>query len=67
MNHDEIIVEVIVPPRPAKSATKYQKFNLLDSDQGIVAVAVTITLNGGGTCKDARSSARQRSGDDHQG
>ena len=54
MNHDEIIVEVIVPPRPKKSATKYQKFNLLDSDQGIVAVAVTITLDGGDTCKDAR-------------
>ncbi|MGD0229914.1 MAG: xanthine dehydrogenase family protein subunit M [Syntrophorhabdales bacterium] len=54
MEHDEIIVEVIVPPRPPKSGTKYQKFNLLDSDQGIVAVAVTVTLNGGGTCKDAR-------------
>ncbi len=54
MNHDEMIVEVIVPPRPAKSATKYQKFNLLDSDQGIVAVAATITMNGGGVCKDAR-------------
>jgi carbon-monoxide dehydrogenase medium subunit len=54
MNHDEMIVEVIVPPRPKKSATKYQKFNLLDSDQGIVAVAATVTLNGGGTCKDAR-------------
>ncbi len=54
MNHDEMIVEIQVPPRPAKSATKYQKFNLLDSDMGIVAVAATITLNGGGTCKDAR-------------
>jgi len=53
MNHDEMIVEVIVPPRPPKSGTKYQKFNLLDSDQGIVAVAATITLNGR-TCKDAR-------------
>jgi carbon-monoxide dehydrogenase medium subunit len=54
MNKDEIIVEVIIPPRPAKSATKYQKFNLLDSDQGIVAVAATVTLNGDGACKDAR-------------
>ncbi len=50
----EIIVEVQVPPRPAKSGTKYQKFNLLDSDMGMVAAAATITLNGDGTCKDAR-------------
>lgn len=53
MNKDEMVVEVQVPPRPAKSATKYQKFNLLDSDQGIVAVAVTVTMDGD-TCKDAR-------------
>jgi len=54
MEHDELIVEIQVPPRPAKSATKYQKFNLLDSDMGMVASAVTITLNDDGTCKDAR-------------
>jgi carbon-monoxide dehydrogenase medium subunit len=54
MNKDEIILEVQVPARPPKSGTKYQKFNLIESDQGIVAVAATVTLNGGGTCKDAR-------------
>ena len=54
MEHDELIVEIQVPPRPAKSGTKYQKFNLLDSDMGMVASAVTITLNDDGTCKDAR-------------
>ena len=54
MDHDEIIVEVLVPPSPAKTATKYQKFNLLDSDMGLIGVAVTVTLNGGGVCKDAR-------------
>lgn len=53
MNKDEIILEVQVPARPAKSGTKYQKFNLIENDQGIVAVAVTVTLNGD-TCKDAR-------------
>lgn len=53
MNHDEMIIEVQVPARPPKSATTYQKFNLLDSDQGIVAVAATITLDGD-VCKDAR-------------
>ncbi len=53
MNHDELILEIIVPPRPAKTATKYQKFNLLDSDMGLVAAAVTIALDGD-KCKDAR-------------
>ena len=42
LNHDELIVEVQVPPRPAKTATKYQKFNLLDSDMGLVGVAVNL-------------------------
>jgi carbon-monoxide dehydrogenase medium subunit len=54
MEPGEIILEVQVPPRTAKSGTKYQKFNLLDSDMGMVAAAVTVTLNDDGTCKDAR-------------
>ncbi len=53
MNHDELIVEVIIPPRPAKTATKYQKFNLLDSDMGLIGVAVTVSMDGD-KCKDAR-------------
>jgi carbon-monoxide dehydrogenase medium subunit len=53
MDHDELIVEVQVPPRPAKSATKYQKFNLLESDMGLIGVAVTVTMDGD-KCKDAR-------------
>lgn len=50
----EIVLEIAVPPVPPKTATCYQKFNLLESDQGIVAVAATISLNADGTCKDAR-------------
>lgn len=53
MNHDELIVEVQVPPRPARTATKYQKFNLLDSDMGLIGVAVTVSMDGD-KCKDAR-------------
>ncbi len=53
MEHDELILEIQVPPRPAKSATKYQKFNLLDSDMGLIGVAVTVTMDGN-KCKDAR-------------
>jgi len=54
MEPGEIVLEVQVPPPAPKSATAYKKFNLLESDQGIVAVAASITLDGGDTCKDAR-------------
>ena len=54
MEPGEIILEVQVPAPAPKSATAYKKFNLLESDQGIVAVAVSITLDGGDTCKEAR-------------
>ncbi|HON85809.1 MAG TPA: xanthine dehydrogenase family protein subunit M [Syntrophorhabdaceae bacterium] len=50
----ELVLEVHVPVPPAKTSVAYQKFNLLDSDMGIVAVAASITLNGDDTCKDAR-------------
>ena len=50
----EIVLEVSVPPVTPKTATTYKKFNLLESDQGIVAVAVTISLDADGTCKVAR-------------
>ncbi len=50
---DEIVLEVQVPPPAAASAACYEKFNLLESDQGIVAVAAWVSLNGG-TCKEAR-------------
>jgi carbon-monoxide dehydrogenase medium subunit len=50
----EIVLEVCAPPVAPKTATTYKKFNLLESDQGIVAVAVTLTLDADGTCKVAR-------------
>ena len=51
---DEMLLEVLVPPPPVKTAAAYRKFNLLESDQGIVAVAASVSVNGNGTCKDAR-------------
>ena len=51
---DEMVTEVLVPPSSAMTATAYQKFNLLESDQGIVAVAASVSVNGNGICKDAR-------------
>jgi carbon-monoxide dehydrogenase medium subunit len=54
LEEGEIILEVQVPTPEAKASAAYQKFNLLESDQGMVAVAAAVTLNGGGTCKDVR-------------
>jgi carbon-monoxide dehydrogenase medium subunit len=51
---DEIILEIKVPPPAPRTASVYEKFNLLQSDQGVVAVAATITLDADATCKDAR-------------
>ncbi len=53
LGEGEIILEVQVPPMAPKSASAYQKFNLLENDQGIVAVAVTLAADNG-VCKDAR-------------
>lgn len=54
MEKGELILEVHVPKPEAKTGTAYQKFNLLDSDMGVVAVAASVTLNGNGVCKDVR-------------
>jgi carbon-monoxide dehydrogenase medium subunit len=54
MQDDELLQEIRVPKQPARAATVYEKFNLLASDQGIVAVAASVTLNGDSTCKGAR-------------
>jgi carbon-monoxide dehydrogenase medium subunit len=54
MEHDEIVLEVQVPPAPPKTGSAYQKFNLIENDQGIVAVAATVTADKGGVCTDAK-------------
>ena len=54
LEEGEIVLEVQVPTPEAKTGAAYQKFNLLESDQGMVAVAAAVTLNGGGKCKDVR-------------
>ena len=53
-NEDELVVEVQVPPVPARTATAYTKFNLIENDQGIVGVAATVAVDRSGICKDAR-------------
>jgi CO/xanthine dehydrogenase FAD-binding subunit len=54
MEHDEIVLEVQVPPVPPKTGSAYKKFNLIENDQGIVAVAVTVTADKSGVCTDAK-------------
>ncbi|HEX2965504.1 MAG TPA: xanthine dehydrogenase family protein subunit M [Syntrophorhabdaceae bacterium] len=53
MEHEEMIIEVQVPPMAAKSGAAYTKFNLLRNDMGVVGVGASITLDGNGACKEA--------------
>ncbi len=54
MEHGDLVLEVHVPAPEPKSGCAYQKFNLLDSDMGVVAAAAAVTLGADGKCKDAR-------------
>ncbi len=51
LKEDELLLEIHVPPLPPRTAAVYEKFNLLESDQGIVAVGSSVTLNGDSSCK----------------
>ncbi len=51
----ELLTEIQVPPAPPHTGTAYTKFNIIESDQATVGVAVSITLDSGdGLCQDAR-------------
>jgi carbon-monoxide dehydrogenase medium subunit len=51
----ELLVEIQVPPAPPHTGTAYTKFNIIESDQATVGVAVSITLDSGeGMCQDSR-------------
>jgi carbon-monoxide dehydrogenase medium subunit len=54
MEHGDLVLEVHVPTPEPKFGCAYQKFNLLDSEMGIVAAAASVTLGADGTCKEAR-------------
>ena len=54
LEEGEMLLEIKVPPMAPKTAVSYQKFTIIDSDMGIVAVAASITLDGGKKCKEAR-------------
>jgi carbon-monoxide dehydrogenase medium subunit len=54
LSKGELVLEVQIPLPEPKTGAAYQKFNLLESDMGVVAAAASVTMNGNGKCKDAR-------------
>ncbi len=51
----ELLAEIQVPPAPPHTGTAYTKFNIIESDQATVGVAVSMTLDSGeGVCQDTR-------------
>jgi len=55
LEDDELLLEVQIPVTSPKTAIAYEKFNIIENDQGIVSVAASITVDGDGlSCKDAR-------------
>ncbi len=54
MEHNEMVLEVQVPPMPPKTACAYKKFNLLQNDMGVVGVAAKVTVDASGVITDAR-------------
>jgi carbon-monoxide dehydrogenase medium subunit len=52
---DELLVEIQVPPAPPHTGAAYTKFNIIETDMAMVAVAVSISLDAGkDMCQDAR-------------
>jgi len=55
LEEGELLLEVQMPPVLPRTATAYEKFNIIKNDQPIVSVAASITLDEDGLiCKDAR-------------
>lgn len=55
LREGELLLEIQVPPIPAKTAVVYEKFNVIKNELGIVSVAAAITLDGKAEkCKEAR-------------
>jgi carbon-monoxide dehydrogenase medium subunit len=55
LEEEELLIEIQVPILPKKTAVVYEKFNIIKNHQGIVSVAVSITMAEDGiVCKDAK-------------
>jgi carbon-monoxide dehydrogenase medium subunit len=55
LEEGELLIEVQLPAIPPRTATVYEKFNIIKNDQGIVSVAASITMDDDRvSCKEAR-------------
>jgi len=55
LEEGELLLEIQIPVTPPKTATVYEKFNIIKNEQAIVSVAASITLDKNGlNCTDAR-------------
>jgi carbon-monoxide dehydrogenase medium subunit len=55
LEEGELLLEVQIPAAPSLTATVYEKFNIIKNDQGIVSVAVSITVDDKDlSCRDVR-------------
>lgn len=55
LTKDELLLEIQVPFPPARTATAFDKFTIIQNDMAIVSVAASITLSDdGAVCKDVR-------------
>ena len=55
LEEGELLFEVRIPIAPPQTATVYEKFNIIKNDQGIVSVAISVTLDEAGiSCRDVR-------------
>jgi len=55
LEHDELLVEIQLPPAPPCTGAAYTKFNIIETDMATVAVAASVTLGDSkDTCKDVR-------------
>lgn len=55
LEEGELLLEVQIPAAPLLTATGYEKFNIIKNDQGVVSVAVSITVDDKDlSCRDVR-------------
>lgn len=54
LEHGELITEIQIPVMPAATGVVYKKFNVIDTDMATVSAGVSITLDTGNVCKNAR-------------
>jgi carbon-monoxide dehydrogenase medium subunit len=54
LEHGELITEIQIPVTPAATGVVYKKFNVIETDMATVSAGVSVTLDTGNVCKNAR-------------